>query len=256
MFAMFEYIGYNMLILLEKVLEEAMRRPATDINSRQIKILNYIATCIQQEFYTPSVREICEHVGLSSSSSVQSHLDTLEKFGYIWRNPNKNRSIKILKMPEGMEELLPGTAKEEPALQAPSMSLEEIEIKGRSMRRVPLIGTVQAGTPITAVENYEDELLLPVALTGNSDCFMLRVQGDSMIEMGMFEGDMLIVRQQSTANNGDVVVALVDDEATVKRFYKENGHFRLQPENQDFAPIIVDHCEIQGKVIGLIRDRL
>ncbi len=234
-----------------------MRRPATDINSRQIKILAYIATCIQQEFYTPSVREICEHVGLSSSSSVQSHLDTLEKFGYIWRNPNKNRSIKILKMPEGMEDLLPGTQKEESMdNKMPPMSPEEIEIKGRTMKRVPIIGTVQAGTPITAVENYEDEFLLPVTLTGNSDCFMLRVQGDSMIEMGMFEGDMLIVRQQSTANNGDVVVALIEDEATVKRFYKENGHYRLQPENENYEPIIVDHCEIQGKVIGLIRDRL
>ena len=127
---------------------------------------------------------------------------------------------------------------------------------GPGLIPVTLIGTVLAGMPFNAVEYLESTLTLPVQLTGDSDSFLLRVQGESMMNIGMYEGDMLIVRHQNTANNGDVVVARIDDEATVKRFYKENGHIRLQPENDDFDPIIVDDCHIEGLVIGLVRDRI
>ena len=190
-------------------MEVPVRRPATDINTKQRRILEFIRDSLHNEYRCPTVREICAYVGLSSTSTVQSHLNTLEKFGYI-----------------------------------------------AGLKQVPLIGTVQAGTPITAVENLEATLTLPVQLTGDSDCFMLRVQGESMMNIGMYEGDMLIVRHQNTANNGDIVVARIDDEATVKRFYKENGHIRLQPENDNFDPIIVDDCHIEGLVIGLVRDRI
>ncbi len=223
-----------------------MRRPATDINTKQKRILDFIVESLQTEYRCPSVREICTHVGLSSTSTVQSHLDALERFGYIKRDSNKNRSITIVGMTKGDAES--GTSE--------VSSSESFEFLGANLRQVPLIGTVQAGTPITAIQNQEAALPLPVQLIGNSDCFLLRVQGESMRDIGMYEGDMLIVRNQSTANNGDIVVARIDDEATVKRFYREHDHVRLQPENDNFEPIIVRDCVIEGKVIGLIRDRL
>ena len=210
-----------------------MRRPATDINTKQRRILDFIKDSLHNEYRCPTVREICTHVGLSSTSTVQSHLNALEKFGYI---EDTKPSISV-------------TGNE-------TSSSDNFEFLGAGLKQVPLIGTVQAGMPITAVENLESTLTLPVQLTGDSDCFLLRVQGESMMNIGMYEGDMLIVRHQNTANNGDVVVARIDDEATVKRFYKENGHIRLQPENDDFDPIIVDDCHIEGLVIGLVRDRI
>ncbi|WP_251422339.1 transcriptional repressor LexA [Veillonella agrestimuris] len=225
-----------------------MRRPATDINTKQRRILEFIRNSLHNEYRCPTVREICAHVGLSSTSTVQSHLNTLEKFGYIRRDPNKNRAITIID--EKAPDLSAGDSVDGLS------SSDNFEFLGAQLKQVPLIGTVQAGMPITAVENLESTLTLPVQLTGDSDCFMLRVQGESMMNIGMYEGDMLIVRHQNTANNGDVVVARIDDEATVKRFYKENGHIRLQPENDDFDPIIVKDCHIEGLVIGLVRDRI
>lgn len=225
-----------------------MRRPATDINTKQRRILEFIRYSLHNEYRCPTVREICAHVGLSSTSTVQSHLNALEKFGYIRRDPNKNRAITI--MDEKLPELSNGDATDGLS------SSDNFEFLGSQLKQVPLIGTVQAGMPITAVENLESTMTLPVQLTGDSDCFMLRVQGESMMNIGMYEGDMLIVRHQNTANNGDIVVARIDDEATVKRFYKENGHIRLQPENDDFEPIIVKDCHIEGLVIGLLRDRI
>lgn len=225
-----------------------MRRPATDINTKQRRILEFIRNSLHNEYRCPTVREICAHVGLSSTSTVQSHLNTLEKFGYIRRDPNKNRAITIID--EKVPDLSAGDSSDGLS------SSDNFEFLGAQLKQVPLIGTVQAGMPITAVENLESTLTLPVQLTGDSDCFMLRVQGESMMNIGMYEGDMLIVRHQNTANNGDVVVARIDDEATVKRFYKENGHIRLQPENDDFDPIIVKDCHIEGLVIGLVRDRI
>jgi len=229
-------------------MEVPVRRPATDINTKQRRILEFIRDSLHNEYRCPTVREICAYVGLSSTSTVQSHLNTLEKFGYIKRDPNKNRAITILD--EGKPKVSVSKENNE------TTSSDNFEFLGAGLKQVPLIGTVQAGTPITAVENLEATLTLPVQLTGDSDCFMLRVQGESMMNIGMYEGDMLIVRHQNTANNGDIVVARIDDEATVKRFYKENGHIRLQPENDNFDPIIVDDCHIEGLVIGLVRDRI
>lgn len=225
-----------------------MRRPATDINTKQRRILEFIRDSLHNEYRCPTVREICAHVGLSSTSTVQSHLNTLEKFGYIRRDPNKNRAISIV------NDIKPNISISKDSNEMSSS--DNFEFLGANLKQVPLIGTVQAGMPITAIENLESTMTLPVQLTGNSDCFMLRVQGDSMMNIGIYEGDMLIVRHQNTANNGDVVVARIDDEATVKRFFKEKGHIRLQPENDDFAPIIVKGCHIEGLVIGLVRDKI
>lgn len=225
-----------------------MRRPATDINTKQRRILEFIRDSLHNEYRCPTVREICAHVGLSSTSTVQSHLNTLEKFGYIRRDPNKNRAISIV------NDIKPNISISKDSNEMSSS--DNFEFLGANLKQVPLIGTVQAGIPITAIENLESTMTLPVQLTGNSDCFMLRVQGDSMMNIGIYEGDMLIVRHQNTANNGDVVVARIDDEATVKRFFKEKGHIRLQPENDDFAPIIVKDCHIEGLVIGLVRDKI
>lgn len=226
-----------------------MRRPATDINSKQKKILDFITDSLQHDYHCPSVREICQYMGLSSTSTVQSHLNALERFGYIKRDVNKNRAITVI----GMKPSLPPVAVSKDNQVTSSDTFDAMNVK---LRNVPIIGTVQAGMPVTAIQNQEAVLPLPLMLIGNSECFLLRVRGESMRDVGIFEGDLLIVRNQSTANNGDIVVARIDDDATVKRFYRENGHIRLQPENSDFEPIITDNCIIEGKVIGLIRDHI
>lgn len=173
------------------------------------------------------MRDICEAVHLKSTSSVHAHLETLEKNGYIRRDPTKPRAIEIID--------------------------DNFNLTRREVVNVPLIGQVAAGQPILAVENITNYFPIPAEFLNNSETFMLNVKGDSMINMGIYDGDMIIVRRQQTADNGEVIVALVDDSATVKRFYKEDGHYRLQPENDFMDPIIVDNVEIVGKVIGLIR---
>lgn len=227
-----------------------MRRPATDINSKQKKILDYITMCLETKCRCPSVREICEYMGLSSTSTVQSHLNTLERFGYITRDVNKNRSITVVGLKPKM------APKVEVSNDKQVTSSETFEMLQARLRNVPLIGTVQAGLPVTAIQNQEATVPLPLSLIGNSECFLLRVRGESMRDIGMYEGDLLIVRNQETANNGDIVVARIDDEATVKRFYREKDRIRLQPENSDFEPIYTESCTIEGKVIGLIRDHI
>lgn len=227
-----------------------MRRPATDINSKQKRILEYITDSLQTNYRCPSVREICNYMGLSSTSTVQSHLNTLERFGYIKRDINKNRSITVVGM---KQKYVPPVAKSEDDQVTSSDTFEMMQSK---LRVVPLIGTVQAGLPVTAIQNQESTVPLPLSLIGNSECFLLRVRGESMRDIGMFEGDLLIVHNQSTANNGDIVVARIDDEATVKRFYRESDRIRLQPENSEFEPIYTKECQIEGKVIGLIRDHI
>ena len=204
-------------------MEVPVRRPATDINTKQRRILEFIRDSLHNEYRCPTVREICAYVGLSSTSTVQSHLNTLEKFWGIL-NAILIKTVLLRFLDEGKPKVSVSKENNE------TTSSDNFEFLGAGLKQVPLIGTVQAGTPITAVENLEATLTLPVQLTGDSDCFMLRVQGESMMNIGMYEGDMLIVRHQNTANNGDIVVARIDDEATVKRFYKENGHIRLQPE--------------------------
>jgi len=197
------------------------------ITDKQREILEYIKDTILAKGYPPAVREICEAVHLKSTSSVHSHLETLEKNGFIRRDPTKPRTIEILD--------------------------DDFALTRREMVQVPIIGTVAAGAPILAEENIEDYMPIPVEMLPNKEVFMLKVKGDSMIEAGIFNGDRVIVAKESTASNGEMVVALVDDSATVKTFYKENGYIRLQPENSSMEPIILDDVQILGKVIGLFR---
>lgn len=209
------------------------------ITPKQQEILNFMKAQILAKGYPPSVREICEAVNLKSTSSVHAHLETLEKNGYIRRDSSKTRAIEII------DDDFNSTKNES--------IIGLYNDSGREMVNVPMVGTVAAGQPLLAVENINDYFPIPVDMLPNAETFMLRVKGDSMINMGIYEGDQLIIERKNTASNGEVIVALVDDSATVKRFYKENGHYRLQPENDFMEPIIVDHCEILGKVIGLIR---
>ena len=211
------------------------------ITPKQQEILDFMKSRILEKGYPPSVREICEAVSLKSTSSVHAHLETLEKNGYIRRDPAKPRAIEIMDSAFNQ-------AMKESFIQSPTDNEYS-----RELVNIPMVGTVAAGEPLLAVENVTDYFPVPVDMLPNAETFMLRVKGDSMINMGIYEGDQLIVERKNTASNGEVIVALVDDSATVKRFYKENGHYRLQPENDDMDPIIVDHCEIIGKVIGLIR---
>lgn len=197
------------------------------ISAKQSAILEYIKSQILNKGYPPSVRDICEAVDLKSTSSVHAHLESLEKNGYIRRDPTKPRAIEIID--------------------------DNFNLVRREVVNVPILGRVAAGEPILAVENVENYFPIPAEYMPNEDTFMLTVKGDSMVNMGIYEGDQIIVQKQNTASNNDVVVALVDDSATVKRFFKENGHFRLQPENDYMDPIIVNEVEILGKVIGLIR---
>ena len=197
------------------------------ITDKQREILEYIKEMILKKGYPPAVREICEAVHLKSTSSVHSHLESLEKNGYIRRDPTKPRTIEILD--------------------------DDFALTRRELVNVPVIGTGAAGGPILAEQNIEDYLPIPAEILPNKEVFMLKVKGNSMIEAGIYNGDKVIVAKQPNAENGDKVVALVDDSATVKTFYKENGHFRLQPENSSMDPIILDQVEILGKVIGLFR---
>lgn len=203
------------------------------VSSRQQAILEFIRNEVKAKGYPPSVREIGEAVGLASSSTVHGHLDRLEKKGFIRRDPTKPRAIELL----GQEES------------------EGYNLFAHSVTRVPVVGKVTAGMPITATENIEDYFPLPQHYGGDGEIFMLSVVGDSMIEVGIHSGDYVIVKQQQTANNGDIVVAMTeDDEATVKTFYKEKDHIRLQPENSTMEPLRLKHVTILGKVIGLFRD--
>lgn len=197
------------------------------ISDKQREILEYIKEGILAKGYPPTVREICERVNLKSTSSVHSHLEQLEKNGYIRRDPTKPRAIEIVD--------------------------DTFNLTRREVVNVPLIGTVAAGLPLLAEENVENYFPIPVDMLPNKQTFMLKVKGDSMIEAGIFNGDRIIVEQCNTARNGEIIVALVDDSATVKTFYKEKDYIRLQPENSSMDPIIVPDCQILGKVIGLFR---
>ena len=194
---------------------------------KQQEILDYMKSQIINRGFPPSVREICEAVNLKSTSSVHSHLESLEKNGYIRRDPSKPRAIEIVD--------------------------DCYNLTRRELVNVPMVGTVTAGQPILAVENIEGYFPIPMEYMPNHETFMLRVKGESMINAGIFDGDQILVQKQNTANNGDFVVALIEDSVTVKTFYKENGYFRLQPENDTMDPIIVDDVSILGKVIGLFR---
>jgi len=197
------------------------------ISSKQQEILDYIKEEILKRGYPPAVREICEAVNLKSTSSVHSHLETLEKNGYIRRDPTKPRAIEICD--------------------------DSFQMVRTEMVSIPVVGRVAAGEPILAEENIESYFPIPADVVPLGESFILKVKGDSMINVGIFSGDQIFVNACNTANNGDTVVALVDDSATVKTFYKEKDHIRLQPENDDMDPIIVDDCQILGKVFGVFR---
>jgi len=199
-----------------------------NLSKKQIEVLEFIKKELATKGYPPSVREICEAVNLKSTSTVHGHLEKLEKKGYIRRNPTKPRAIEVL--------------------DSNSYIFSKKEIV-----ELPIVGKVTAGQPILAQENIEDTLPIPIDFVGNNDSFILVIKGDSMIDAGILDGDYVIVQKQSYANNGDIVVALLDDEATVKRFYKEKNYFRLQPENPNYEPIITDKLSIIGKVIGVLR---
>ena len=201
--------------------------PNGKISEKQKEILEYIKQEILNKGYPPAVREICEAVHLKSTSSVHSHLETLEKNGYIRRDPTKPRAIEIMD--------------------------DTFNLTRREMVNVPVIGNVAAGQPLLAVQNIENYFPIPAEYMPNQETFMLKVKGESMINAGILDGDHILVGRQSTASNGEIVVALVDDSATVKTYYKEDGHYRLQPENDTMDPIIVDECSILGKVFGVFR---
>lgn len=196
-----------------------------ELSERQRQILEYIQKCVEEKGYPPSVREIGQAVGLSSSSTVHGHLNRLEQKGYLRRDPTKPRAIELLSP----------------------------EHRRVPYQQVPVVGRVTAGEPILAVENVETYVPLSKELFGDDELFVLKVRGESMIEAGILDGDWVIVRRQATAENGDIVVARIEDEATVKRFFREHGHIRLQPENPTMEPIIVDRVEILGLVTGLFR---
>lgn len=197
------------------------------ISAKQQEILEYIKSQILERGFPPSVRDICEAVHLKSTSSVHSHLETLEKNGYIRRDPTKPRAIEILD--------------------------DTFNFNRREMVNVPIVGRVAAGEPLLAEQNIENYFPIPMDYMPNNQTFMLKVRGDSMINIGIYDGDFVLVEQTPTARNGEVVVALVEDGATVKRFFKEEGIYRLQPENDVLDPIIVSEVQIMGKVIGVFR---
>ncbi len=197
------------------------------ITTKQQQILDYIKQEILNRGYPPTVREICETVNLKSTSSVHSHLETLEKNGYIRRDPTKPRAIEICD--------------------------DSFQMVRTEMVSLPVIGRVAAGTPILAEQNIEEYFPVPAEVVPSGESFILNVHGDSMINAGIFDGDRVFVNSCNTARNGEMVVALIDDSATVKTFYRENGHIRLQPENDTMDPIIVNDCQILGKVFGVFR---
>ena len=197
------------------------------ITQKQSDILEFIKSELLSKGYPPTVRDICNAVNLKSTSSVHAHLETLEKNGYIRRDPTKPRAIEIID--------------------------ENFSLTGREIVNVPIVGRVAAGEPLLATQNIENYFPIPMEFMPNNDVFILEVKGESMINVGIFEGDWIVVEKKNTARNGEIIVALGDDSATVKTFYQEDGHIRLQPENDTMDPIIVPDCKILGKVISLYR---
>ena len=211
------------------------KKSTVELNKREKAILKCIEKQIGEVGYAPSVREIGKAVGLRSTATVHGYLAKLEQKGYIKKENQKGRTLRLLKG---------GVAEKESNKEFyPSKELVD----------VPVIGKITAGEPILAVENVTDTFPIPIDFVGNSESFMLTVRGESMIEAGILDGDYILIKRQNTAENGQIVVALIEDEATVKTFYKEKDHIRLQPENHTMDPIIVPDCQILGKVSGVFR---
>ena len=195
-------------------------------SDKQTQIYNFLIEFTKSKGHPPSVREICQAVSLKSTSTVHGHLKRLEKKGLLYRDPTKPRALEIVELSNEEKELID----------------------------IPIVGKVTAGMPILATENIEDMFQLPINyVKHNNDLFILKVTGDSMIEAGILDGDLAIIEQKNVATNGDIVVALIENEATIKRFFKENGFIRLQPENKNYEPIIVEDCSILGKLVGIYR---
>ncbi|MBP3255049.1 MAG: transcriptional repressor LexA [Clostridia bacterium] len=214
------------------------KKDSTELNKREKAILKFIEKQVETNGYPPSVREIGKAVGLSSTATVHGYLAKLASKGYIKKEDQKGRTLRLLKGADN---------------NAPKKKEDKSFYTGKEMVDVPVVGKITAGAPILAVENITDTFPIPIDFVGNSESFMLTVRGESMIEAGILDGDYILVRKQNTAENGQIVVALIDDEATVKTFYKEKDHIRLQPENSTMDPIIVPNCSILGKVIGVFR---
>lgn len=213
------------------------KKDPNELNKREKAILKYIEKQVSEKGYPPSVREIGKAVGLSSTATVHSYIMGLEKKGYIQKETQKGRTLKLLK--GGL---------------AGQQSIQDKTLySGKELVDVPVIGKITAGEPILAVENITDTFPIPVDFVGNNESFMLKVRGESMIEAGILDGDLILVRKQDIAQNGEIVVALIGDEATVKTFYKEKDHIRLQPENHTMDPIIVPDCRVLGRVCGVFR---
>ena len=213
-----------------------MKKDRSDLNKRERAILSFIEKQINAFGYPPSVREIGKAVGLSSTATVHGYLAKLEQKGYIRKESQKGRTLRLIK---GSDKKVDPEPKD--------------FYNGKEMVEVPVIGKITAGAPILAVENVTDTFPIPIDFVGNCESFMLTVRGESMIEAGILDGDYILVKKQNHANNGEIVVALIGDEATVKTFYKEKDHIRLQPENSTMDPIIVPDCNILGKVAGVFR---
>lgn len=211
------------------------------LSKRQKAVLESIENYIKEKGYGPTVRDICKDLGLSSPSTVHVHLNSLEQKGYIKRDPLKSRSIVLAHAQEDKDE---AEAQSQANIIAPSFS---------KLVDLPVVGNVAAGSPILAEQNITDTITLPTDIVGDSASFLLSVRGDSMVEIGINDGDYVVVKEQPVANNGDIVVAILDDGATVKRFFKEQDHIRLQPENSFMDPIITRDCSIAGKVVAVFR---
>lgn len=214
------------------------KKDPNELNKREKAILKYIEKQIIINSYPPSVREIGKAVGLKSTATVHGYLARLEEKGYVKKESQKGRTLKLLKGGSGEDKN--------------QTQMKEF-YSGKEMVEVPVIGKITAGAPILAVENVTDTFPIPIDFVGNSESFMLTVRGESMIEAGILDGDYILVKKQNSANNGEIVVALIEEEATVKTFYKEKDHIRLQPENSTMDPIIVPDCQILGKVAGVFR---
>ena len=213
------------------------KKDSNELNKREKAILKFIEGQVSKNGYPPSVREIGKAVGLSSTATVHGYLAKLQEKGYIKKENQKGRTLKLLKNSDKKE----------------IKSENKNFYSGKEMVDVPVIGKITAGAPILAVENVTDTFPIPIDFVGNSESFMLTVSGESMIEAGILDGDYILVKKQNTARNGEIVVALIEDEATVKTFYKEKDYIRLQPENSTMDPIIVPDCKILGKVAGVFR---
>ena len=212
------------------------KKDPNELNKREKAIMKFIEKQIAANGYPPSVREIGKAVGLKSTATVHGYLAKLQDKGYIKKEQQKGRTLKLLK--GGLDD---------------NKQTEKPVYSGKELVDVPVIGKITAGAPILAVENVTDTFPIPIDFVGNSESFMLTVRGESMIEAGILNGDYILVKKQNTAENGEIVVALIEDEATVKTFYKEKDHIRLQPENSTMDPIIVPDCKILGKVAGVFR---